>query len=123
MILGPLELAIMKPNKKEPVCHINEHGNKYWVYNDKLHREDGPAIEWHDGSIFFYVKDKLHRLDGPAIERSNGSKFWYYKGRFHRENGPAVELTDGHKVWYFHGREFASEDAFIRYKQLKRLKG
>ena len=24
-------------------------GSKYWYINDKLHREDGPAIEYADG--------------------------------------------------------------------------
>ena len=43
---------------------------------------------------------KFHREDGPAVEYSNGSKQWWLNGLRHRENGPAVEWGDGDKVWY-----------------------
>ena len=48
-------------------------------YNDKdqLHRLDGPAVEWADGSKSWWVDDKLHRLDGPAVEYADGDKSWY----------------------------------------------
>lgn len=32
-----------------------------------FHREDGPAIEYADGRIEYWVEGKLHREDGPAI--------------------------------------------------------
>lgn len=32
-----------------------------------LHREDGPAVEWKDGSEEWYINDVLHREDGPAV--------------------------------------------------------
>ena len=28
---------------------------KYWYKNDKLHRENGPAIEYFDGSKYWYI--------------------------------------------------------------------
>jgi len=31
-----------------------------------LHREDGPAVEWYNGSKEWYKNAKLHREDGPA---------------------------------------------------------
>jgi hypothetical protein len=43
----------------------------------QLHRIDGPAVEYADGSKSWYVDDLLHRVDGPAIEWSNGSKSWW----------------------------------------------
>jgi hypothetical protein len=42
----------------------------------------------------------FHREDGPAIEYNNGSKQWWLNGLRHRENGPAVEWGDGDKAWY-----------------------
>jgi len=39
-----------------------------------LHREDGPAIEWADGSKEWWINEKLHREDGPAIEWADGTK-------------------------------------------------
>jgi hypothetical protein len=44
-------------------------------------------------------KGKLHRLDGPAVEWNSGSKFWYINGNRHRLDGPAVEYYDGDKSW------------------------
>jgi len=54
---------------------INRWGTKRW-YNEnrELHREDGPAIEWADGSEEWYLNDKRHREDGPAIIRAGGYK-------------------------------------------------
>ncbi len=56
---------------------ICDDGAKRWYINDKLHRLDGPAVEWSDGSKEWYVDDKRHRLDGPAIEWNDGEKWWY----------------------------------------------
>ena len=30
-------------------------GNHYWFLNDKLHREDGPAVEFADGIKLWYL--------------------------------------------------------------------
>ena len=55
---------------------------KQWRLNNKLHREDGPAYEWIDGSKFWYLNGLLHREDGPAIEYArSGSKRWFYHGK------------------------------------------
>ena len=32
------------------------NGSKFWYLNGKLHREDGPAIEWADGDKFWCSK-------------------------------------------------------------------
>ena len=59
--------------------------------NGRLHREDGPAIEFVYGKKEWYRDGKLHREDGPAIEFADGSKKWYRDGELHREDGPAIE--------------------------------
>jgi antitoxin component YwqK of YwqJK toxin-antitoxin module len=68
-----------------------------------LHREDGPAIEWADGSKSWYLNGELHREGGPAAECANGTKEWYRDGKRHREDGPAVEYADAGKSWYKDG--------------------
>ena len=83
--------------------NIRADGSKEWWLNDKLHREDGPAIEGADGSKFWYLNGKLHREDGPAIEKADGSKGWYLNGKRHRIDGPAIEGADGSKFWYLNG--------------------
>jgi hypothetical protein len=52
----------------------------------------------------------LHREDGPAVEYSNGSKVWYKNGRLHREDGPAIEWADGKKEWWVYGKRYTEED-------------
>ncbi|HUS50962.1 MAG TPA: hypothetical protein VMZ91_12415 [Candidatus Paceibacterota bacterium] len=66
---------------KKPELKINSFGTKYWFLNGKLHRVDGPAIEYENGSKEWFLNGKLHRDDGPAIEDSNGKKCWYLNGK------------------------------------------
>ena len=54
---------------------------KRFKKNGKLHRLDGPAIEWFDGSKYYYQDDQLHRTDGPAVEWANGSKEYWIDGQ------------------------------------------
>ena len=65
----------------KPICEINSYGTKRWYLNGKLHREDGPAVEWHDGVKHWYLNGNLHREDGPAVEFTYGYKEWYYQGK------------------------------------------
>jgi hypothetical protein len=48
---------------------------------------------------YWYLNGKLHREDGPAIEYLNGTKEWWLNGEqlteeeFNREMNPVRELT------------------------------
>ena len=96
----------------------------YYLKEGQYHREDGPAIEYTDGTKMWFhngqrlnaqvqrangdkewydINERLHREDGPTIERANGDKEWYYQGRLHREDGPAIERANGDKEWYRDG--------------------
>jgi len=56
----------------------DHYGAKRWeLPNGHLHRENGPAIEYKDGTKSWWKNNELHREDGPAIEFANGDKFWY----------------------------------------------
>jgi hypothetical protein len=59
---------------------IDESGNKRWFINGKLHREDGPAIEYADDTKVWFINGKRHREDGPAVEWVDGGKCWYING-------------------------------------------
>ena len=63
--------------KPQPECKISSNGTKEWFLNGKLHREDGPAVEYADGDKHWYLNDLRHREDGPAIEYADGNKDWY----------------------------------------------
>ena len=91
-------------------CVIDSDGNVIWFNsNGKLHRLDGPAIEWNDGSKFWYRHGQLHREDGPAVEHADGSKYWYRHGQLHRLDGPAIEWNDGSKFWYLDDKEYTEK--------------
>ena len=83
---------------------INEGGVSHFYKNGKLHREDGPAIEYADGYKAWYLNGNLHRTDGPAVEYATGTKFWYLNGVLHRTDGPAIEYNNGDKLWYINGK-------------------
>ena len=87
----------------EYTVRIHDNGLKEWLLNDKLHREDGPAIEYPNGLKCWYFNDERHRKDGPAIEYPDGTKHWYLNGNLHRKDGPAVECSDGVKLWFLNG--------------------
>ena len=104
---------------KEQYIHINTRGTKQY-YSDKkmtvLHREDGPAVEYSDGSKLWYINGERHCEDGPAIEDADGTKAWYINGELHREDGPAVEEVDGFKEWYIDGKSLTEDEFDARNK-------
>ena len=81
---------------------IDEYGNKFY-HKDRamkiLHRSDGPAVEWSNGSKEWWIDNKRHREDGPAIESAGGSKSWYINGEylseeeFLKRTAPEIVLT------------------------------
>jgi hypothetical protein len=79
----------------KPECEIDEFGTKRWYLNGKLHREDGPAVEY-----------------------THGDKFWYFNGELHREDGPALEFTSGYKCWYINDEKYTEQEY---YKKLYNL--
>jgi len=88
-----------------------------WRNSDgKLHRKDGPAIEWAHGDKHWYLNGKLHREDGPAIEYADGDKHWYLNGKLHREDGPAIEWADGTKEWHVNDNFLTQEQFLARTK-------
>ena len=85
---------------------VDEHSTR-WYKDAKckvLHRENGPAIEWCNGTKGWYHNGLLHRADGPAIECANGHKEWWQNDQCHRTDGPAIIFADGDKRWYINDK-------------------
>jgi len=82
-------------------------GTKYWFINGKLHREDGPAIEQYNGTNEWYINGKLHR-------QYNGDKWWYINGKRHREDGPAIEYNEYKLCWFINDEEYYSKADYNR---------
>ena len=66
----------------EPICMIDQFGNKTWYLNGLLHREDGPSREDADGFRSWSINGLLHKEDGPAIQYSDGRGFYWLEGRY-----------------------------------------
>jgi len=97
-------------NYEKYEVRVYTDGDKYWYKEGKLHRTDGPAIEYASGTKQWYQEGKLHRTDGPAVEYANGDKFWWKEGKRHRTDGPAVEYANGTKLWYIEGKEYTEKE-------------
>ena len=72
---------------------------------------DKKWIEWRNSG------GKLHRKDGPAFEYADGSTEWYVDGKRHREDGPAVEFAGGTKEWYMDGKNLTQEQFLAHTKR------
>lgn len=81
--------------------------------------------------VDYKLNGKSHREDGPAVEFSEGSKIWCKHGEYHRLDGPAIKtvrdkLFNGAKSFYVYGciiypeemsyKSFLSAYSFIRLK-------
>lgn len=58
--------------------------SKRWYFDDQdSNKGDSFYYKVDFGGDIFWWCDKrtLHRLEGPAIEYANGSKFWFYRGK------------------------------------------
>jgi hypothetical protein len=75
---------------------------------NKFYYKDGTTSSEYD-----YSKT-LHRTDGPAAEYADGSKDWYVDGKRHRVDGPAIKFASGHKEWWL-------DDAFYTKKAFRKL--
>jgi len=103
---------------------------QFWHKDDRLHRADGPAVEWNDGVKSWYYKGvfvgqgdkpdptlwaRLTSVEingGPLLNGCvvdlKGDKHWYKDGKIHREDGPAVERAGGSRCWYLKGKHLGA---------------
>jgi len=65
---------------------------------------------------YFNQHNLLHRTDGPAIVWDNGSKEWYQNGLRHREDGPAVVWSSGSKEWWLNGAAYTEKEFHAQLK-------
>jgi len=72
-------------------------------------------IEWRNTSGL------IHREDGPAVEYADGTKVWYLNGKRHREDGPAAEHASGIKGWYLDGIYLTEQEHAEKTKPTKEL--
>lgn len=74
-----------------------DFGLKRFVFDNQLHREDGPAIEYENGDKSFYKNGKLHRLDGPAIDWRHIKEWWVEGTRYFKVIDEDFLIINGEK--------------------------
>ena len=62
--------------------------------------------------------NKIHRDNGPAIEKSDGYKAWAINGQYHREDGPAQILSNGAEKYWINDRFFKTKEEWERFLKL-----
>jgi len=60
-------------------------------------------VEYPNYKVWINSDNLLHREDGPALVYKNGTEHWYVNGVHHRDNGPASEYADGRREWWMNG--------------------
>ncbi len=68
------------------------------------------TVKVYDDRTEWYLNGELHRENGPAIEYADGTKVWHLNGNRHRVDGPAVEYADGSKYWYLNSIQYSEAD-------------
>jgi hypothetical protein len=71
--------------------------------------------EYDDAIWYRDENDRLHRTDGPAVEYFDGSCSWYKHGKLHRTDGPAIDWVDGSKQWWVDSVRLTEEEFNLRY--------
>ena len=60
--------------------------------------------------VWYNERGQFHREDGPAVEYPDGSKQWYLNGKRHREDGPAYEEANGTNEWWLNDKQYTEEE-------------
>ena len=107
-----------RPAGTQLVNHdVDKEGVKRWYdKSGRLHRKDGPAVEYVDGGKEWWQQGRLHRIGGPAMEYADGTKVWWENGEGHRIGGPAVEYANGRKEWREHGELHREDGPAVEYE-------
>ena len=87
------------------------------VYDALKYRVDVSPIS---GTRRYYNNSgQLHRLDGPAVIWRDGSEAWFHNGKLHRTTGPAVALTNRTTTWWIHGVQYTESEYYLQIKTLE----
>jgi hypothetical protein len=105
---------ILKPKKEKPavkapivpVRTVDAAGTVRYMVGGRLHREDGPALEYSNGSKEWHIKGRQHREGGPAVITAEGNQYWMQNGQYHREDGPAIVYNNGYVQYYLDNRSY-----------------
>lgn len=81
--------------------NVDIYGTTTYIHKEVLHREDGPAVIYSNGTKRWYIDGLLHRIDGPAVEWATGQKQWFIHGVEHTEKSYWQQLAKGNWITAF----------------------
>ena len=91
-----------RPNNFTGIA-INVRGTKWWLLNGKLHREDGPAVEWTDGNKHWYLNDIWYTEEQykkeMAKQNSSLGRLIMKDGYFKYERNRLSRSSRRRKIW------------------------
>lgn len=80
-------------HRTEGPAVVFEDGSYIWCLQGKVSRTNGPALVFQKQYMEWRVDGKPHRVDGPAkLAATLILKEWRIKGELHRVDGPAIEM-------------------------------
>jgi hypothetical protein len=71
---------------------------------------DNPVINKHGVYRWYDENENVHRDDGPASIWADGTKIWYRYGHEHRDAGPSTIWPDGSLDWCLDGNMYSFEN-------------
>lgn len=81
-----------------PIKTYNEKRERFeWKVGDIYHREDGPAIEYLNGSFEWRNANVIHRIGGPAMAWVKGNKKYMSDQLTENADGKLVKMSDDEK--------------------------
>ncbi len=83
----------------------------------KSRKVEGSKVE---RKICWYENNLKHRDDGPAVEWDNGTMEWWINNMRHREDGPALVIPGIHQSWWINNKRFTEEE-FSEWRLKKEL--
>ena len=93
-----MEPTTPKQRTGEP-CNKPHATSEADVYDQLKHHVE---VDQHGTRKYYNSAGQLHREDGPAVIYACGTMWWMKNGRLHRDDGPAVVLSSGRTLWYSH---------------------
>lgn len=82
---------------KEYIVKTYSDRIEYYNHNNLLHRLDGPAIIWKDGTQKWYYLGEVHSIAGPAVIKNDGTvEYWIRNNKlsYHDWLNKIKEITE-----------------------------
>lgn len=98
---------------KHSIYVVRDSSYEIWFQDNEIHREDGPAIIYKNGSVAYCKNGKFHREDGPAVINAHGFVQYWKDGKLSNEDGPAVVYMNGEVEYWIDGVSLTSADKLM----------